>query len=96
YNAVANLNLHNLDGAEKSAREALKLDARHQNPKNEHVLGVILAQKQDYTGAAEHLQAFLKLVPQGQESDQVKQQLAEVQKVAQAQKPQPAPAPAKP
>lgn len=98
YNAVANLNLHNLDAAEKSAREAVKLDTRHQNPKTEHVLGIILAQKQDYSGAAEHLQAFLKLVPSGQESDQVKQQLAEVQKVAQTQTPKPAspPAPAQP
>lgn len=90
YNAVANLNLHNLDAAEKSAREAVKLDARHQNPKEEHLLGIILAQKQDYTGAAQHLQAFLKLVPEGKESEQVKQQLEEVQKVAQTQAPQPA------
>ncbi|MEO7142077.1 MAG: tetratricopeptide repeat protein, partial [Bryobacteraceae bacterium] len=90
YNAVANLNLKKLDDAEKSAREAVKLDTRHANPRSEHVLGVILAQKQDFHGAAEHMEAFLKLVPAGQESDQVKKQLAEVQKVAQTQPPAPA------
>ncbi len=96
YNAVANLNLKNLDAAEKSARESLKLDTRHENPGAEHVLGLVLAQKQDYAGAADHLQLFLKLVPEGRESDLVKKQLAEVQKVAQARQPATKQPPAQP
>ena len=52
-NAVANYNLKNMEAAEKSAREAERLDTRHQYPKTSHLLGIILAQRQDFTGAAE-------------------------------------------
>ena len=85
FNAVANLNLKNLDAAEKSGREAVKLDTRHENPRAEHVLAVILAQKQDLTGATEHMHAFLKLVPKGPEAELVQKQLAQIDAFAKAQ-----------
>jgi len=84
FNGIANLQLNKLDIAEKSMREAVKLDTRHENPRSNYVLGIILAQKQDYTAAADCLRAYLKDVPQGKESDKVRQQLAEIEKVAQA------------
>jgi len=54
YNSVANYYLKNLDAAEKSVREAQKLDTRNQMPKTNQLLGVILAEKQDFAGAAEN------------------------------------------
>ncbi len=84
FNGVANLQLNKLDAAEKSMREAVKLDTRHENPRTNYVLGIILAQKQDYAAAAECLRAYLKDVPQGKDSDKVRAQLAEIEKVAQA------------
>jgi regulator of sirC expression with transglutaminase-like and TPR domain len=46
-----------------------------------HVLGVILAQKQDYAGAAEQLRDYIHFAPNATDIDQVKQQLAEIDKV---------------
>jgi tetratricopeptide (TPR) repeat protein len=81
YNAVANLNLQNLDAAEKSAREGLKQDELHRLPKLEHVLGVVLAQKNDLTGASEHMKAYLKFAPNAKDADFVRNQLSEIEKL---------------
>lgn len=82
YNAVANLNMQNLDAAEKSARDGLKQDDLHRLPKLEHVLGVILAQKNDLTGAAEHMKAYLKFAPNAKDADMVRNQLSQVEKAS--------------
>ena len=84
FNGLANLQLRKLDPAEKSMREAVKLDKRHENPRGNYILGIILANKQDYTGAAECLRAYLKDVPSGNDADRARQQLAELEKIAQA------------
>jgi superkiller protein 3 len=84
FNGLANLQLNNLDAAEKSMREAVKLDARHENPRGNYILGIILAQKHDYPAAAECLRAYLKDVPQAKDAEKVRQQLVELEKVAQA------------
>jgi tetratricopeptide (TPR) repeat protein len=81
YNAVANLQLKKLDAAEKSAREAVKLDPNHRMPKIEHVLGIILAQKNDFNAAAEHLQNYLKFAPKAGDADHVRGQLAEIDRL---------------
>lgn len=81
YNSVANFNLRNFDFAEKSAREALKLDTQHRIPKIEHLLGVILANKQDYTGAAEHMKSYLQQAPEASDVDLVKKQLADIERL---------------
>ena len=44
--------LGKLDVAEKSAREAIRLDSAHRNPRTSYVLGLILAQKQDFKESA--------------------------------------------
>lgn len=80
YNAIANLNMRKLDEAEKSAREAVKIDSAHAIPKANHVLGVILANKQDFAGAAESMKAYLALVPDGRDNEFVRKQLADVEK----------------
>jgi tetratricopeptide (TPR) repeat protein len=79
FNSIANYNLKNLDAAESSAREALKVDKNHRYPKIEHLLGVILAQKGDFSGAAEHMKGYLKLVPDATDADVVKKQVAELE-----------------
>ena len=81
-NAVSNYYLKNMDAAEKSAREAARLDTRHLYPGNFHLLGVILAQKQDYAGAREQLQNYLKLAPNAQDAETVKKQLEQVEQAA--------------
>jgi tetratricopeptide (TPR) repeat protein len=82
YHSVASFNLQNLDAAEKSAREAQKLDPRNQFPKINHLLGVILAERRDYSGAAEQMRNYLKLAPKAQDADTVRSQLAELEKLA--------------
>ena len=80
-NSVANLQLQKLDDAEKSARETLKIDQEHKYPKVNHVLGVILAQKQDYKGALEYMRGYLVMRPDGSDADFVKKQIADIEKM---------------
>jgi len=91
YNAVANLELRNLGPAERSARQALKLDAAHVNPQIHYVLGIVLAQKHDYTGAAESLRTYLKVAPDAKDSDKVRKQLGEIEQTVQARATTPQP-----
>ena len=83
------ISLKNLDTAEKSARQGLTADTAHHFIKFDQILGVVLATKGDYAGAAEHLKAYLKLDPNGPDAEMVKKQLAELEKAtgaAQAEK----------
>ena len=80
-NSVANYNLKKFDEAEKSAREAQKLDTQHRNPKIAQVLGLALIEKHDYPGAAEQLRAYLQFAPSAPDAAQVRNQLAELDKV---------------
>lgn len=82
YNSIAQFQLHNLDAAEKSAREGMKLDSNHRMPKFEHVLGVILANKQDYAGAAQLMRSYLQRVPDAQDAEVVRRQLADIEKLS--------------
>jgi tetratricopeptide (TPR) repeat protein len=79
--AVAGYNLKDYDGAERSVREALKLDPQHKHPQAEYLLGIILAAKKDYSGAAEQLRAYLKLAPDADDVAKVKTQLDEIEKL---------------
>ena len=82
YNAVANSQLMRLDVAEKSAREAIQLSAT-QNPKTYYILGVILAKKHDFKGAAESLRTYLKSNAVT-DRDQVTKLLADIEKRVEA------------
>jgi len=61
-NAVANYNLRKLDAAEKSVLEAQKLDKMHRIPKVEQLLGIILAERRDYNGAATALRNYMQFL----------------------------------
>ncbi len=80
YNAVAQYNLQNLDAAEQSVREALKIDTEHRLAKASHLLGVILAQKNDYPGAAEQMENYLKFAPKASDAEQVRKQIEEIRR----------------
>jgi tetratricopeptide (TPR) repeat protein len=79
-NGVANLNLNKLQEAEENAREALKLDTGHKNPRTLALMGVILAQKADYKGAAENLRTYLKVAPDSPDAGKIRDQLAQIEK----------------
>jgi hypothetical protein len=81
YSAVANLNLKHLDVAEEHAREAVKMDPQHKMPRSMEVLAVVLAQKQDFKGAAENMRAYLKAAPDAPDAERAKQQLEEIERV---------------
>lgn len=76
YNAVANYRLRDFNAAEKSAREAIRTDKAHEVPQAEFQLGLILMQKQDVAGAAEHMRAYLAANPNGEDAAAAKAQLA--------------------
>jgi len=79
--AVANYNLKKYDAAEKSARNAVKLDPRHANPRSDYLLGMVLVEKQDYAGAAAELTTFMTLAPNAPDLAQVKDQLHQLEKL---------------
>ena len=79
--AVANYNLKKYDAAEKGARMAVKLDLRHANPRSEYLLGLVLAEKQDYAGAAAELKNYMNLAPNAPDLAQVKDQLVQIEKL---------------
>jgi tetratricopeptide (TPR) repeat protein len=83
FNGVAEMQLKNFDAAEKSARRALELDRRHTNPRTHYLLGAILERKNDLTGAAASLRAYLVAVPNAAERTQIETFLAQVEKADQ-------------
>ncbi len=91
YNAVANFNLHNPEAAERSVREAIRLDNEHRYPESWRLLGEMLVRRQDFAGAAEQFREFLRFAKPGPEMDAVLARLSVVEKRPEA----PAPAGAK-
>ncbi len=79
--AVAHYNLKSYEAAEKCAREAVKLDPKHANPRSGYLLGLVLAEKQDYAGAAAELTNYLKLAPNAPDLAQVQDQLGQLEKL---------------
>ncbi len=84
YNSLANYRLGNMEQAEKSARKAETLGAQRSFPQVSLLLGVMLANRQEYTDAAEHFRSYLKAAPTAPNAEKVRQQLAEVEKLGAA------------
>jgi len=80
--AVAHYYLAEYEAAEKSAREAVRLDPKGRNPRSGYVLGMILARKGDHEGAAAELRRYLKAAPQAADAQLVKAQLAAIENSA--------------
>jgi tetratricopeptide (TPR) repeat protein len=79
-NSAANYNLGNVKQAEASAERGLRLDSRHQVPQMEYLYGLILASKQEFKSAAEHVAAYLKLSPHASDAQTAQLVLADYQK----------------
>ncbi len=82
YNAVGNFYLNHLDAAEKSVRETLKTDIAHHVPKADYLLAMILMQKKDFTGAAEHFRIYLTHLASPSEAASVQAQLADAERLS--------------
>jgi len=71
---------HGCGGEERArGREA---GYEHRYPQVSHLLGVILAQRQDYTGAAGEMRNYLKFAPGARDAATVRGQLDQLEKVA--------------
>ncbi len=81
--AVANYNLKKYDIAEKSAREAVKLDPKHLNPRADYLLGLVLIERHDYAGAANELKTYLQLSPTGADLQAVRNKVTELENAMQ-------------
>lgn len=81
-NAVGNVSLQNLEAAEKSAREGLKLDAEHQYPELEYALGIVLYAKTDTETATKFLRAYLSHSPNGPNAEGARNELAQMEQSA--------------
>jgi tetratricopeptide (TPR) repeat protein len=78
-NALAAYYLKDLAAAEKSAREAERLDAQGRFPKTWQLLGAILANRGAYPEAAEQLRQYLKLAPQAPDAAAARAKLAQLE-----------------
>jgi tetratricopeptide (TPR) repeat protein len=76
YHAVGSMTLRNYDDAERSAREAMRLDTAGQFPRAEYVLGQTLAVKGDIAGARKHLTHYLEADPKAPDAALIRQQLS--------------------
>ncbi len=81
FSAVADFNLQRYEAAERSIRAELRLD-QDRNPRAKYLLGLILLARNDLTGGAEALRAYLKVAPAGPDAEMAKKQLVRVEGMA--------------
>lgn len=82
FNAVGNYNLGNRTLAEESAETSLAMDPSHRAPNTEQLLAVMMAGRGEYASALEHLRHSLSYTPPGPNADLIRQQIAQLEKVA--------------
>jgi tetratricopeptide (TPR) repeat protein len=81
YSAIANYKLGKKDVAENAAEKSLAMDPLHTVPNTEQLLAVILADKQDFAAALEHLRNAQTYIAPGPNADLIKQQIAQLEKI---------------
>lgn len=81
-NSVANYELRNIDKAEKSAMQGLRTDVQERVPRLQYLLGIILAVKHEYRGAAEHIRHYLQIAPQAKDAVIAEKQLQQLEKLS--------------
>lgn len=86
-NALSNLQLEQFEKAEQSAKEALKMDAGHHMPRLDYFLALIMANQRKYVEAADHMKAFLKLLPAGADTTTYQNQLTQIERLALTESP---------
>jgi len=85
FNAVANVSLGQFEAAEKSAREAVRLDTNHQYPRAEYVLGLLLAGRRDYDGALALLKSYIQRAPNAPDGESIRKQISQIENLARVQ-----------
>ena len=80
YNAGANLNLHNLTEAERSALRAVEIDKNHTDPRVHFLLAQIYEAKGDAANEATQLREYLKFASDPSDAAIAKQYLSELEK----------------
>jgi tetratricopeptide (TPR) repeat protein len=84
HNAVALYELKQLDRAEASARECIRIDPNHMLPRVEYVLGRILEAKGDTEGAREHMSKYLELDKRAPDPESIRTHLKNLGNAASA------------
>lgn len=82
YNAVASYFLENYDKAQKSAQAGLNIDPKHQVPKLEYILGMVLVEKHDYPNALLHVRNYIRLAPNAPDAELAQKQVAELERLS--------------
>lgn len=81
-NSAANFELKQVDKAERSALQGVRLDVLQRIPQLQYLLAAILAVKKDYRGAAEHIRHYLRLAPHAKDAAVAQQQLQQLEKLS--------------
>src|SRR5713101_3256926 len=81
YNSAANYKLNKIEEAEKSGLKAELLDVRPRFPQLHLLLAEIFARKNYYAAAISETKIYLELAPHAKDADQVRDRLAELQKL---------------
>jgi hypothetical protein len=81
YNAMANYKLNNMKDAEKSGLKAEHVDLRRNFPQLHLLLAEIFARKNNYGRAISELETYLELAPHANDANQVREQLAKLEKL---------------
>lgn len=79
YNAAAQLNLHHVQDAEKSALKAIEIDRNHSDPRVHFLLAQIYEAEGDHDKEAVQLREYLKYAS-GADAAMVKQYLSKLEK----------------
>jgi tetratricopeptide (TPR) repeat protein len=82
YNAAANLHLHRLQDAEKSALHAAEIDLKHIDPRVHFLLAQIYEAKGNREGEAAELREYLKYASDPNDVAMVKRYLSQLDKQA--------------
>ena len=85
YNAVANFRLNKMEAAEKSALKAEQMGLLVHLPQVHLLLGEIFARRNDYANAITEVQTYLELLPNAKNAEQVREQLAKLEKLNEAE-----------
>jgi Flp pilus assembly protein TadD len=86
YNAAANYNLNRFEAAEESARKYKKLDVEHKHPDVSLLLSNLLAQKNDFAGAAQQIRDYLAIVPDPANAEELKTRAKALEDLSMAKK----------
>ncbi len=79
-NATAHYNLRDFAAAEKSAREAVRLDRKHQQPKSMYLLAEIAVARNDYPAAAAHMKEYLRFISDPAEMARTRDRIAQIER----------------